>query len=625
MVISPYTSAAARGGGSVGDAAVTAISALLSALGLVLCCLVITGSGVCHASPAVTVSEPMALYTCDVVIAGGSLASAAAAIAASEASSSNTTRVCFLEITDWPGGQATAGGIVAMDFGLQYLNFPHNVPKSLAQLLTAGKMGGPTYNPGECQYLPKCFPPKWVASLILDRLRAAPNVAVFLNTTVVGVDRDAVTGRIVALRAVQRTPTREHPTGWDRPLSQALPDWYSSRPSPYFDKVPLQFEVAPTGVVVEATEFGDVLMLADGVAVGQGVEVNLENSTKYDDHCPNPAALTVFAEWGTSPLPPPADAAGAAGAPATAAAAAAANMPEFLVVRRYWTNANHTPRVYNPYHASNKDYVPPLAPGDHYTVTSGCNDLTNANVLLPMPVARATARAGTWVGGMNLTAIAKAEAQTWACFRAANADGALLTRPKEAGTSSGISKMLYLREGRRSMRGVGAFRLCHNVMSADNTGPGGAGCSDATDIPQHGGNGTGYRFHDTVALASPQPMFGFDVHRPKWCKFPPYMSDKMRIPNSTVAFYIPFRALTVANASNLLVAGKCMATSFLANAVTRLHPNEWSSGTAAGAAAALMSAHNITSGQLAADVSQLQDSLRALGAPLVFNLTETDY
>ena len=40
-------------------------------------------------------------HTCDVVIAGGSLASAAAAVAAGE--TSGTTRVCFLEITDWPG------------------------------------------------------------------------------------------------------------------------------------------------------------------------------------------------------------------------------------------------------------------------------------------------------------------------------------------------------------------------------------------------------------------------------------------------------------------------------------------------------------------------------------------
>eukprot|EP00035_Acanthoeca_spectabilis_P029300 m.474003 g.474003 ORF g.474003 m.474003 type:complete len:161 (+) comp35445_c0_seq1:53-535(+) len=125
-------------------------------------------------------------HVCDVVIAGGSLASAAAAVAAGEAS--NSTRVCFLEITNWPGGQASAGGIPAMDFGVQYFNFPQNIPRSLAELLTDGKMGRPDYNPGECAYLPKCFNPEWVAEWVLDRLAAVPNVAVFLNTTVVGVE-----------------------------------------------------------------------------------------------------------------------------------------------------------------------------------------------------------------------------------------------------------------------------------------------------------------------------------------------------------------------------------------------------------------------------------------------------
>ena len=250
---------------------------------------------------ATSATSPTSTHNCDVVVAGGSLASAAAAVAAGEAS--NSTRVCFLEITDWPGGQASAGGIPAMDFGLQYLNFPHNIPQSLADLLTYGPMGAADYNPGECQYLPKCFAPKWVAEWILGRLAALPNVSVFLNTAIVGVDRDG-TGRVAALRAVQRTPTPQHLSGWDRPLSSALPDWYSRTPSAYFDKAELQFVVAPTGVVVEATEFGDVLMLADGVAVGQGMELVSENSTKYDEHCGNPAAFSVFAEWGTAPLPP---------------------------------------------------------------------------------------------------------------------------------------------------------------------------------------------------------------------------------------------------------------------------------------------------------------------------------
>ena len=79
-------------------------------------------------------------YQCDVVIAGGSLASAAAAIAAGE--TSTTSRVCFLEVTNWPGGQATTSLVAMMDIGVNYLHFPHNIARSLADLLTTGKLGG---------------------------------------------------------------------------------------------------------------------------------------------------------------------------------------------------------------------------------------------------------------------------------------------------------------------------------------------------------------------------------------------------------------------------------------------------------------------------------------------------
>ena len=60
-----------------------------------------------------------------------------------------------------------------------------------------------------------------------------------------------------------------------------------------------------------------------------------------------------------------------------------------------------------------------------------------------------------------------------------------------------------------------------------------------------------------------------------------------------------------------------MAQSFWANAATRLHPEEWASGTAAGIAAAMM--HG--GGWTARDVFErhmgaLQDALKAFGAPL---------
>jgi hypothetical protein len=53
-------------------------------------------------------------------------------------------------------------------------------------------------------------------------------------------------------------------------------------------------------------------------------------------------------------------------------------------------------------------------------------------------------------------------------------------------------------------------------------------------------------------------------------------------------FYIPYRSLASNNVRNLLTAGKTIAQTYVTNSAYRLHPIEWSSGTAAGTAAALM-------------------------------------
>jgi hypothetical protein len=95
--------------------------------------------------------------------------------------------------------------------------------------------------------------------------------------------------------------------------------------------------------------------------------------------------------------------------------------------------------------------------------------------------------------------------------------------------------------------------------------------------------GTAVRWSDTVGLA--EYLFA-DVHKmtADACPLPHYIT-----PNAPVSpFYIPFRALTVDGYPNVLVAGKNMATSFFVNAATRVHPNEYSSGVAAGVAAAIM-------------------------------------
>jgi prophage DNA circulation protein len=79
--------------------------------------------------------------------------------------------------------------------------------------------------------------------------------------------------------------------------------------------------------------------------------------------------------------------------------------------------------------------------------------------------------------------------------------------------------------------------------------------------------------------------------------------------HDTLPFHIPFRALTHRDVSNLLVAGKTMAQSFLANSSTRLHPIEWSSGTACGIAAADMARTGRSSAALLEDIKRLQEQI----------------
>jgi hypothetical protein len=51
------------------------------------------------------------------------------------------------------------------------------------------------------------------------------------------------------------------------------------------------------------------------------------------------------------------------------------------------------------------------------------------------------------------------------------------------------------------------------------------------------------------------------------------------------------------NSISYVVAGKSVSASCFTNSVSRLHPKEWASGTAAGVAAAVMSALDLSSEQ----------------------------
>ncbi len=123
------------------------------------------------------------------------------------------------------------------------------------------------------------------------------------------------------------------------------------------------------------------------------------------------------------------------------------------------------------------------------------------------------------------------------------------------------------------------------------------------DLTGPSGAKTGTKFPDRIALGA----YPADIHPVTTCKMPAYAVEA----HDTLPFYIPFRALTHRDLSNLLVAGKTMAQSFLANSATRLHPIEWSSGTACGIAAADMARTGRTSAALLGDIERLQERIKS--------------
>ena len=146
-----------------------------------------------------------------------------------------------------------------------------------------------------------------------------------------------------------------------------------------------------------------------------------------------------------------------------------------------------------------------------------------------------------------------------------------------------------------SNRGLDGFRL----FKANLTKPGPSNPKAA------------YRWQDTVAIGQ---YFYADIHKMVVadCPYPSYLTAGAPV----LPYYIPFRALTVQNVPNLLVAGKSLAASFYANAAIRLHPEEWSTGVAAGAAAAVMFEHKMDTSAAFANVALVQDRVLQLGSPL---------
>ena len=504
-----------------------------------------------------TASPSTSSMRCDVVVAGGTTAALAAALT----SAREGVSTCLLEPTDWPGGQLTAGGVPAIDYAwsgpyASAAKSTKNLPADLTKWMAI------VGDPGACSVSNNCFLPKDLLSQhggILETIGAASSLTVLKNTVVKSVVTTASSGgrrTITQVNAIRRTPTATTAWGgYDRTVSQDIADWYAPNDSARYTKERIAITRRDGGapVVIDATELGDVLVLS-GAPYMQGVEI-AEGSTKaYDDRCGQAISEPFVMRYEASPV-------------------SDSDVP---------TYAPEVPNSYYGYEGHNWQYVWRYrrlkAAGQGDGPFAG--DLSSMNWRLGNDYAfgyflasksDAAAEVSDWRGGVDTGVLERAEHNAFNYFHWYRGDdprGQNVALDRGAfGTGHGLAKFFYVRDTRRSV-GVGGFVLTMRDLVDDGSGV------------------TARRFVDRVGIG----LYGADLHpiaKESLCKGGNYPSQVYDVPE-TLPFFLPLRALTNRDVANLLVAGKTMAQSFVANEATRLHPIEYASGVGAGAAAATM-------------------------------------
>jgi hypothetical protein len=533
-------------------------------------------------------SPPEVLAEFDVVIAGGTTAALAAAVAACD----EGARVALIEPTDWPGGQLTSSGVPAVDEAWHRLvdpaskavllnvaeaaRDPRNMSPLFRDMLARNGKGG---NGWVSRF---CFEPKHLLKTEIEPLLAArrDRLTVFRNAVVKSVD--ANDRAITAITIIERTPRQGVKWGgYDRLPSEDLADWYDPRRSERFDKRVLRFENARKSansmVFIDATEWGEVLALA-GAPYLQGVE-EVDGELEGNDRCGQSTVFGFVEQLTAKP----------AEEPARDLDVGHLGFGDYVgrddAWQQIWTYRRIRGREPGPHvgDLSLQNW------GYSRSRKEGGNDYPFGYLFKSK--ADAEAERADWRGGIDPTVLAAAEQRALAWHEWFKAHAPAPFKPEQVslavgvlGTGHGLSKLPYIRDTRRSV-GLDGFVL----KFADLSGP--------------AAQREGTKFPDRVALGA----YAADIHALASCEYPSFAEH----PGDTLPFYVPFRALTNRQFGNLLVAGKTMAQTFVANSATRLHPIEWSSGTAAGVAAAEMSRSSSSSSELLTRVGELQLRVKA--------------
>ena len=141
----------------------------------------------------VTAPDRVPEITCDVLVAGAGMGGIGAALAVARHGQS----VCLTEETDWIGGQATAGGVSALDEN-KFIEIAGGTRRYYQFREGIRAASGGASNPGQCYVSALCFEPK-VGVSVLTRMIADPKIRLFLRTQI--IDLESGNGRFVSALA----------------------------------------------------------------------------------------------------------------------------------------------------------------------------------------------------------------------------------------------------------------------------------------------------------------------------------------------------------------------------------------------------------------------------------------
>lgn len=495
---------------------------------------------VVHGTVPVTVPE----ISCDVLVAGAGMGGVGAALAISGRGHS----VCLTEETDWVGGQATSGGVSALDEN-RFIEFS-GATRGYRQFrdgirdwyrantkLTTQAASRQNLNPGSCYVSALCFEPK-VGVSVLDQMLRKPGINVYRRTAIVALERHGGT------------------------IASALAWQFEQRRM-------IRFRIR---FVLDATEMGDLLPLAK-VPYTSGAEAKSETGEPDAPEKSNPSCVQSFT------YPFAIEHSGRAGA-------LARKLPDYeqILQRQGFSLQVNYPAEFGwkgqfRYHMfGNEPPVPNnMSPGAFFPWRR-LLDSRNFQSGVPRDVALMNWPRQDYAAESpldrepdELAAIFQRAKQTSSAFlywlqhdvardaqeqeQQRRGYPELTMRSDVMGTDDGLSKYPYIRESRR-MIARGSVRE-----------------QDIVDYLQTGARSR--KFDDSVGTG----FYMVDIHP---CGANEH--GRMRMPKP---FQIPMSALLPKEPLNFLPAGKNLGVTHLTNGAFRLHPIEWNVGEAAGTIASL--------------------------------------